>query len=255
MSEVIQQEIEDILADEKREDINQVEYVIKDLLSGSVGGFAISLAGHPFDTVKVRMQMLSQSLSRTLSSIFKEEGISGFYKGMGFPLVSVPLVNAVVFGSYEFFKRFLDSIGSFSIYQQGLFSGLFAGLVNTVVVSPVELVKCRLQMQIAKSGNPLYTGPYQCTKNILMQDGIRGLYRGGFSTASREIPCYGAQFIAYEATKGFFKQQFTTYTLWMQLIAGFLISLENQRDNRWCWWFILLGCKLSIRHSEDTFIV
>ena len=28
-------------------------------------------------------------------------------KGMGFPLISVPIINAIVFGHYEFWKRIM----------------------------------------------------------------------------------------------------------------------------------------------------
>ena len=35
------------------------------------------------------------------------EGAKGFFKGMGPPLVTVPLVNSLLFVSYEFSKRIM----------------------------------------------------------------------------------------------------------------------------------------------------
>ena len=71
----------------------------------------------------------------------------GFYKGIGPPLFTVPLINSIVFASYEFCKR-LIGIHQHQDYTfgQSLVSGMFAGFVNSFVLSPVELVKCRLQI-------------------------------------------------------------------------------------------------------------
>ena len=71
----------------------------------------------------------------------------GFYKGMGPPLVTVPLINSIVFASYEFSKRQLGVVSDDDFtFQQSMISGMFAGLVNSFVLSPIELVKCRLQI-------------------------------------------------------------------------------------------------------------
>ena len=179
--------------------------------------------------------------------------LSSFFKGMAFPFYSVPVVNAVVFGSYEFYKRFLagqaqlPNASSHEAYMQGMLSGVFAGFVNCWVVSPIELVKCRLQVQLdskeALANTNRYKGPLDLVRRIFKTEGIRGFYRGNFATMTREIPCYGggclllffnvfsssylfrtAQFAAYEATKDFFKAKYGEYTFWHKLIAGRLFK-------------------------------
>ena len=58
----------------------------KDILAGTVGGIAIVFVGHPFDTVKVRLQTqstISHVYSGPLDCVRKTakwEGIRGFYK-------------------------------------------------------------------------------------------------------------------------------------------------------------------------------
>jgi len=42
-----------------------------------------------------------------MTQTFKYEGVKGFYKGVGPPLVTVPLINSIVFASYEFCKRMI----------------------------------------------------------------------------------------------------------------------------------------------------
>ena len=80
-----------------------------------------------------------------IANTVRNEGLLGFYKGMGPPLFTVPLINSIIFASYEFSKRLMNvkSEKEFT-FSQALLAGVFAGFVNSIVVSPIELVKCRL---------------------------------------------------------------------------------------------------------------
>ena len=70
-----------------------------------------------------------------------------FYKGVGPPLVTVPLVNSIVFAAFEFSKRTMGVLpGHDFTVAQNVLAGCFAGFVNSFVVSPIELIKCRLQL-------------------------------------------------------------------------------------------------------------
>ena len=78
----------------------------KDLVCGSFAGLIVCLTGHPLDSIKVRMQFSKTKVSfgEITRQFYKREGMMGFYKGMGPPLVTVPLINSIVFSSYEFCK-------------------------------------------------------------------------------------------------------------------------------------------------------
>ena len=67
-----------------------------------------------------------------------------------------------------------------------------------LVTAPVDLVKVRLQTQTQEGGR--YRGPVHCAAVILRADGLRGLFRGGFALALRDVPCYGLYFLPYEMT-------------------------------------------------------
>ena len=43
-----------------------------------------------------------------------------------------------------------------------------------------------------------YAGPFDCTRQLYRENGLRGLYRGFFATMIRETPSYGAYFVSYE---------------------------------------------------------
>ena len=72
---------------------------MKNSASGTVAGMAICLVGHPFDTLKVRLQTqpVENPLYKGLLDCFlktvKGEGLGGLYKGVGlyFPVKSESL--------------------------------------------------------------------------------------------------------------------------------------------------------------------
>lgn len=72
-----------------------------EFIAGTMAGIAVTLTGHPFDTVKVRMQSGSfDGLINCILRTIKADGFKGLYYGLATPLSSVPLINAVVFGAY-----------------------------------------------------------------------------------------------------------------------------------------------------------
>ena len=80
--------------------------------------------------------------------------------------------------------------------------GMFAGLVHSFVLSPIELVKCRLQIQKETSKKAYYKGSFDCVSRILQEEGLRnGLFKGMFATILREVPCYMGQFGSYTVAK------------------------------------------------------
>ena len=47
------------------------------------------------------------SFRNIVMETYLKEGFHGFYKGMGSPLLTIPLVNSIVFASYESAKRMM----------------------------------------------------------------------------------------------------------------------------------------------------
>jgi len=122
-----------------------------------VGGWAQVLSGHPFDTVKVRLQ--TQGHPPKFSGgwhcarlTLKEEGLRGLYKGVNSPLMGVGICNAVLFSANGNFRRLLhkDSAIPLSLTQIGV-AGALSGGVMSLLNCPVELLKVRLQVQYTQS--------------------------------------------------------------------------------------------------------
>jgi hypothetical protein len=126
----------------------------QDFVAGCVAGACSTFVGHPFDTVKVRLQLSTHGVAAGMTPLqcarwtVQTEGAQGLYRGLASPMVSVPLVNAVVFSSYGQAKELLQGRHPATALTatEGCLAGAWAGLVNTSVVTPVELLKCRLQV-------------------------------------------------------------------------------------------------------------
>ena len=92
------------------------------------------------------------------------------------------------------------STGALS-YPQYYLAGAVAGLSNTVLSSPIEHVRIRLQTQPHGASTRLYAGPIDCIRQLSSAGcgGVtRGLYRGTGVTLLREAQAYGAWFLAFE---------------------------------------------------------
>ncbi|OEL35591.1 Mitochondrial arginine transporter BAC2 [Dichanthelium oligosanthes] len=75
------------------------------------------------------------------------------------------------------------------------------GALQTLILSPVELVKIRLQLEETghKHRRPGdHHGPVDMPRDILRREGLRGIYRGLTVTALRDTPAHGVYFWTYE---------------------------------------------------------
>ena len=83
------------------------------------------------------------------------EQVRGLFKGMSSPMASVALINAMIFGVYGNVQRRMENPDSFASHA---FAGSVAGAIQSLVCSPMELVKTRIQIQeqICPSGSQLY---------------------------------------------------------------------------------------------------
>eukprot|EP01124_Arcella_intermedia_P029478 TRINITY_DN622_c0_g1_i5.p1 TRINITY_DN622_c0_g1~~TRINITY_DN622_c0_g1_i5.p1 ORF type:complete len:284 (+),score=49.24 TRINITY_DN622_c0_g1_i5:140-991(+) len=167
-----------------------------------VGCWCISLSQvqHPTDTIKVVLQISQNkypSVWSAVSSTWKQAGFRGFYRGVAGPLMVVPLINAIVFGSYGQAKRWFGKDKDLTLTQLSL-CGAWAGFVNSAVVGPIELVKTLMQKQLNYPDQPKkYKHSLDCAYKIL-KNNPRDILHGMVPTIYREVPAYFAQFWVYE---------------------------------------------------------
>lgn len=187
-----------------------------DFFAGWLGGMAGVLVGHPFDTVKARLQTQKpvngtayKGTLHCFRQIVQKESAFGLYKGISSPLTGLAFINAVVFAGYgtslRHFSRLFQNKDDVRTY---FCAGAMAGLLQSFLCSPMELVKLQLQLQgkgvwtkhiFFFIDPPLpYSGPIDCLRKIHKSHGIRGVFKGLPLTVLRDCPCFGIYFSSYE---------------------------------------------------------
>ncbi|XP_023391510.1 solute carrier family 25 member 45 isoform X1 [Pteropus vampyrus] len=167
--------------------------------------------GHPFDTVKVRLQTQTayRGIVDCVVKTYRHESLLGFFKGMSFPIVSIAVVNSVLFGVYSNTLLALTATSHQErraqppSYTQVFIAGCTGGFLQACCLAPFDLVKVRLQNQTeprAQLGSPppRYRGPVHCVASIFREEGPRGLFRGAWALMLRDTPPLGLYFVTYE---------------------------------------------------------
>ncbi|KAJ6649809.1 Mitochondrial basic amino acids transporter [Pseudolycoriella hygida] len=172
-----------------------------DFAAGCLGGAAGVLVGHPFDTIKVHLQTqnpknpLYRGTFHCFKTIVAKDSIGGLYRGISSPMGGVALVNAIIFGVYGNMQRHSSDPNSIKSH---FLAGSAAGLAQSVVCSPMELVKTRLQLQSQMMQHKQFRGALHCFSHIFKTEGFRGVFRGISITALRDLPGFSSYFVSYE---------------------------------------------------------
>ncbi|KFD63221.1 hypothetical protein M514_24598 [Trichuris suis] len=225
---------------------------LKNFIAGGVGGVCCVVTGHPFDTVKVRVQTASRPLStlHCFEQTVMNEGFLALYKGMGAPVAGVAPLFALYFFGCSIGKRLQqrhpDEVLSYGNYSNASLmqwfqflsigktfnAGALAGVLTTVIMAPGERIKCLLQVQHQSvgSGSAKYAGPIDVLRQLYKEGGLRSIYRGTMATLLRDVPASGAYLATYE----FFMRSMTSSSADRNelspaktLLAGGLAGIAN----------------------------
>ncbi|XP_026821863.1 mitochondrial folate transporter/carrier isoform X1 [Rhopalosiphum maidis] len=190
---------------------------LEHLVAGFSGGVASTLILHPLDLLKIRFAVNDgrnaipnyAGLGNAVTTIFRQEGIKGLYKG----------VTPNVWGSgsaWGFYFLFYNSIKA---WIQGdntkkplgpalhMTAAAEAGILTLMITNPVWVVKTRLCLQFDKPIDPSksYSGMWDAFRKIYGAEGVRGLYKG-FVPGMFGVSHGALQFMTYEEMKTFYNE-------------------------------------------------
>jgi len=171
-------------------------------LAGACAGIASDGILYPLEVVSTRMAVGGQynGAVHAISSIFKKEGIKGFYAGLGSALIGVVPYAGCSFAAYDIlstsYRKYahVESAGILPTFLCGLASGWLASTISF----PLYNVTLRLQ---AQSSPQMYTSMLQAFRVILATQGVSGLFQGYLPATLKMIPMSGASFATYEFVK------------------------------------------------------
>lgn len=153
-------------------------------LSGGIARTLQSTMTNPILIVKTRFEVVGcnkyKSLLGALNTIKKEEGISGYFKGLKQTLIKDVPHSALFFSMYEFFKYVYSNYFQINNLQiQVTLATLSSNIILTLLTNPIDVLRTRVQyFHISKNSQHDYKGVLSGLTKIAKEEGIRGLCAG-----------------------------------------------------------------------------
>eukprot|EP00928_Gymnodinium_smaydae_P029991 TRINITY_DN22426_c0_g3_i1.p1 TRINITY_DN22426_c0_g3~~TRINITY_DN22426_c0_g3_i1.p1 ORF type:complete len:276 (+),score=41.94 TRINITY_DN22426_c0_g3_i1:73-900(+) len=189
------------------------------LLPGVAHSVTIIAVGHPFDTLKTRLQLrLHSSMSSCVWHMLQEQGIRGFYRGAAMPLTQLVVKRPFEFAIWEWFNATFRG----KAYAPAL-GGIVAGMTSSVIGCPFSVIKIQLQA----NSKDVHTGVAEAVTAVWNTRGPLGFYRGFLVSVSKETPFA----TVYLGTYGNLRETLPK-TSWSPAVAGAAASMVT--------WTILL---------------
>ncbi|KAG0322994.1 hypothetical protein BGZ99_002978 [Dissophora globulifera] len=187
---------------------------LTNLIAGGTAGFMEALLCHPLDTIKVRMQLAKNVRSAGSNPSFvgvglrivQKESPLALYKGLGAVTAGIVPKMAIRFTTFQFYKDLMVDKNGTPWKLNNLWAGLLAGVTEAVlVVTPMDVVKIRLQAQRHSMADPLdipkYRNAGHCAYTVVREEGFAALYRGVGLTSLRQASNQAANFPTYHFLK------------------------------------------------------
>ncbi|WFD44174.1 S-adenosylmethionine transporter [Malassezia psittaci] len=152
------------------------------LVAGAASGLSVDLLFFPIDTIKTRLQ--------SAQGFLKAGGFSGVYRGMGSVAVGSAPSASIFFVTYESMKSYLSR----TFYPgQARDAKTTSPLVHMTSASVAEVAAClvRVPTEVVKSRQQTsaygHISSLTSFRQVLADEGARGLYRGFGGTILREV--------------------------------------------------------------------
>lgn len=172
------------------------------MVAGGAAGIMEHCVMYPVDIVKTRMQSLRPTTNaiynggifNAIKSMVRSEGMLAPFRGMSVVATGAGPAHALYFSSYEFSKKVLNSKEMVHAHFVHGISGVVATLLHDGFMTPVEVIKQRLQVY----GSP-YKNAFHCALTVFRKEGIFAFYRSYTTQLTMNIPSQCTNFIVYEA--------------------------------------------------------
>jgi hypothetical protein len=188
-------------------------------LASMAAGLVTRLVLHPFDTAKTRLQHLrggsagarlmgvsaASGSGAAIAGFLRAERVAGLYRGVVGALVGVLPYSAIYMPSYELAQRSLGQwLGPRHLLgTRHVVAGAAAGLCGSIVKTPVDVVKKRVQAGLHRNVVAALVAVFA---DVPASAGVRprvaALYTGWRSAILYDIPYNAIQFSILEMVKG-----------------------------------------------------
>ncbi|KAM4035189.1 mitochondrial glutamate carrier 2 [Anomaloglossus baeobatrachus] len=194
--------------------------LLREMLAGCGAGTCQVVVTSPMEMLKIQLQdagrLAKQNVAAAAGSaaaaaspqrpsalliargLLRSQGISGVYKGLG-----ATLLRDVPF-SIIYFPLFanINKLGQKSPHEKAPFyhsfiAGCVAGSVAAVAVTPLDVLKTRIQTLKKGHGEDTYSGIVDCARKIWRNEGPTAFMKGAWCRALVIAPLFGIAQVVY----------------------------------------------------------
>ncbi|KAJ4938013.1 hypothetical protein JOQ06_002640 [Pogonophryne albipinna] len=164
-----------------------------EVLAGCGAGTCQVVVTTPMEMLKIQLQDAGRLAAQR--PLLKTKGLAGLYRGAGATLMrDVPfsMIYFPLFANLNALGREkLGDVQARAPFWQSFMAGCGAGSVAAVAVTPLDVIKTRLQTLQKGAGEDTYKGIVDCTQRIMMREGPSAFLKGATCRALVIAPLFG----------------------------------------------------------------
>ncbi len=172
---------------------------IKPFLFGGISGMVATTCIQPLDTVKVRIQIVGETLGKGAKAsplqigkdILSKEGINGLYKGLDSALFRQITYGTARLGTFTYLsaKKTQQLGGKKPDFMTNAGYAITAGFLGSMVGNPSDLVLVRFQSDssLPEAERRGYKNVFDAFGRIIKEEGLYTLWRGAAPTVGRAV--------------------------------------------------------------------
>ncbi|KAF2088777.1 mitochondrial 2-oxodicarboxylate carrier protein-like protein [Saccharata proteae CBS 121410] len=183
------------------------------ILTGATAGATEAFVVVPFELVKIRLQDKAQAhkyngMADCVKKIVAQEGVLTLYQGLESTMWRHILWNAGYFGCIFQVRGLLpEAKDKKSKVTNDLMSGAIGGTVGTILNTPMDVVKSRIQNSSKVAGTvPKYNWAWPALGTVMKEEGFGALYKGFIPKVLRLGPGGGILLVVFTGVMDFFRK-------------------------------------------------
>ena len=184
-------------------------------IAGAAGGAAATAATYPLDLLRTRFaaqgkDRVYEGLLKAVADIRRDEGFTGYFRGIGAGLGSIVPYMGMFFATYETLRAPLGGLWLLPFGSGDAAAGVMASVIAKTATFPLDLVRKRIQVQgptrqrYANKNIPEYSGTVRTMRMIFAAEGVKGLYRGLVVSLIKAAPASAVTMWTYERALKFY---------------------------------------------------
>uniref|UniRef100_A0A914CWH4 Uncharacterized protein n=1 Tax=Acrobeloides nanus TaxID=290746 RepID=A0A914CWH4_9BILA len=179
---------------------------LRGMAAGGLAGLCQIIITTPMELLKIQLQQGSGggtklSATQLALGLLREKGIAGLYKGLGSTIARDVTFSMIYFPLFAH----LDSLGprksdgsGDAVFYASFISGIVAGATGSFSVTPLDVIKTRMQLLKTNPGEIQYKNIADAFVKILQHEGPKALFKGAACRMMVIAPLFGiAQTVYY----------------------------------------------------------